>query len=306
MCKPLDSSGNLFEEQKVFDVVVWGAPAVRQNVDDVRGLIVPTPTGANVTLGDIADVNVVPNATVIRHESVESFLDVIASTADRNVESVASDIDAALADLSFPIEYHARLLGGYAEEREAQSRVISVVIAALIGIFVFLQAAFSSWRLALMVFVSLPLAVAGGVIAILITGAEASLGSVVGIIALIALATRGTVLLIRRYEDREAGGEAFGIDLIAGGTSELMLPTTGPILAVAALFIPLAAASGFAGLEIVGPMAIVILGGLITTSLLLLFVLPAVYLRWGHIENPDTTAHDLFESELRGAAQGGE
>lgn len=298
--------GNLFEEQKVFDVVVWGAPAIRQSVEDVRALVVPTPSGANVALGDVADVDVAPNATVIRHEAAESFLDVIASTGDRDIQDIAADIDAALAELTFPIEYHARLLGGYAEERAAQSRVLSVVVAALIGIFVFLQAAFSSWRLALMVFASLPLAVAGGVIAILITGAEASLGSVVGIIAIIALATRGTVLLIRRYEDREADGVPFDGELVAGGTREVLVPTVGPILALAAVFIPLAAASGFAGLEIVGPMAIVILGGLISTSLLLLFVLPAVYLRWGHIENPDTTAHDLFQGELRGAAQGGD
>ncbi|MFW2340571.1 MAG: efflux RND transporter permease subunit [Acidimicrobiia bacterium] len=298
--------GNLFEEQKVFDVVVWGAPAIRQTVDDVRALMVPTPTGANVALGDLADVEVVPNATVIRHEAVESFLDVVASTGDRAIEDVAADIDSALAGLSFPIEYHARLLGGYADERAAQSRVISVVVAALIGIFIFLQAAFSSWRLALMVFISLPLAVAGGVVVIVISGAEASLGSVVGIIAIIALATRGTVLLIRRYEDREADGEAFGVELIAGGTSEVLLPTFGPILALAAVFVPLAVAGGFAGLEIVGPMAIVILGGLISTSLLLLFVLPAAYLRWGYIEDPDRTAHDLFEGELRDAAMGGE
>jgi Cu/Ag efflux pump CusA len=298
--------GNLFEEQKVFDVVVWGAPAIRQTVDDVRAVMIPTPGGTNVTLGEVADVRVVANETVIRHEAAESYLDVIVSTTDGEIEETAADIDSALTQVSFPLEYHAQVLGGYAEERAAQTRIITVVVAALIGIFVFLQAAFSSWRLALIVFFSLPLALTGGVLAILFTGAEATLGSVVGIIAIITLATRGTVLLIRNYEEREAGGETFGVDLIAGGTKELLLPTLGPIVALAAVFVPLAVASGLGGLEIAGPMAIVILGGLITTTLLLLFFVPAVYLRWGHITDPDTTAHDLFERATLTAGPGGE
>ena len=113
-------------------------------------------------------------------------------------------------------------------------------------------------------------------------------------------------MLIRNYEEREAAGETFGVDLIAGGTKELLLPTLGPIVALAAVFVPLAAASGLGGLEIAGQMAIVILGGLITTTLLLLFFVPAIYLRWGHITDPDTTAHDLFERETLTAGPGGE
>ncbi|MDF1596374.1 MAG: efflux RND transporter permease subunit [Acidimicrobiia bacterium] len=94
--------GNLFEEQKVFDVVVWGAPAIRQTVDDVRAIQIPTPGGTVVTLGDVADVSVEPNATVIRHEAVESYLDVLAAVDGRNIEDVAAEIDDGLAKLALP------------------------------------------------------------------------------------------------------------------------------------------------------------------------------------------------------------
>ncbi|MDF1598027.1 MAG: efflux RND transporter permease subunit [Acidimicrobiia bacterium] len=187
------------------------------------------------------------------------------------------------------------MLGGYAVERDAQSRVIAVVVAALIGIFVFLQAAFSSWRLALLVFAALPLALSGGVLAVAASGAEVSLGSVAGLVAIVGLATHGTVLLIRNYEEREQRGEPFGGQLVVDGTTELLMPALVPLVGLAALFIPAAAASSMAGLEIVGPMAIVVVGGLITTALLLGVVVPSFYLHWGYIANPDTTAHDLFE-----------
>ena len=115
--------GNLFEDQKVFDVVVWGAPGIRQTVDDVRGMLISTPSGANVTLEEVGDVRVVPNVAMIRHESVATYLDVTAGVVDREVTEVAADIDVALAQVSFPLEYHAEVLGGFADEREARSRV---------------------------------------------------------------------------------------------------------------------------------------------------------------------------------------
>lgn len=287
--------GNLFEEQKVFDVVVWGAPAIRQTVEDVEGILIPTPSGLTVTLADVADVRVVPNATVIRHESVESYLDIIADIGNRDIADVAAEIDESLSNTVFPLEYHAEVLGGFAVDRAATSRVIAVVVAALIGIFVFLQAAFASWRLAILVFATLPLALSGGVLAIALTGLEATLGSIAGLVAIIGLAARGTVLLIRNYEGRERRGEAFGEELVVAGTAELLVPTVVPLAGLAAVFIPLAATSRMAGLEVVGPMAFVVIGGLITTLLLTLVVVPAAYLRWGNIEKPDTTADDLFD-----------
>jgi Cu/Ag efflux pump CusA len=289
--------GNLFEEQKVFDVVVWGAPAIRQTVDDVRDMLIPTPSGENVTLADIAEVRVVPNQTVIRHESVEPYIDVKMGVVDRDLADVAADIDGMLAGISFPLEYHAEVLGGFSVEREANSRVIAVVVTALIGMFVFLQAAFSSWRLALLVFATLPMAVSGGILAVLITDREVALGSIAGLVAVVGLAARETVLLVRKYEARERQGKSFGESLIVEGTTEMLLPTLAPVAALAAVFLPLAIASGISGLEIVGPMAVVVLGGLVATLLLTLLVVPAFYLRWGFIEEPDTTGYDLFERD---------
>jgi Cu/Ag efflux pump CusA len=290
--------GNLFEDQKVFDVVVWGAPGIRQTVDDVRDLLIPTPSGASVTLGEVGDIRVVPNVAMIRHESVATYLDVRAGVVDRDLTDVAADVDVALAQVPFPLEYHAEVLGGFADQREARSRVVAVIVAALIGIFVLLQAALNSWRLAFLLFATLPMALTGGVFALLITGRQATLGSVAGLVALVGLAARATILMIQNYQERERAGEQFGPDLIVGGTTDLIVPTLVSPLAMVAVFLPVVIAGPLAGLEIVGPMAVVILGGLITTVLLALIVVPAFYLRWGFVKEPDTDADDLFDDEL--------
>lgn len=298
--------GNLFEEQKVFDVVVWGAPGIRQTVDDVRGMMIPTPSGATVTLGDVADVRVVPNVAVIRHESVANYLDVIAGVVDRDVAGVAADIDMALTQIAFPLEYHAEVLGGFAEARDARSGVIAVIIAALVGIFVLLQAALNSWRLAILVFATLPMAVTGGVLAILVDGRQATLGSIAGLVALVGLAARATILMVQNYQQREKSGEPFGTQLVVGGTIDLLVPTLASLVAIAVVFLPLALAGSLTGLEIVGSTAYVVLGGLVTTALFMFVVLPAFYLRWGFVKVPDTVADGLLDRELHEIAMGGD
>ncbi len=285
--------GNLFEDQKVFDVLVWGEPGLRESVEDVREMFIPTPVGVNVTLAEVADVRVVPNVAVIKHESVSTYVDVIATLGSRDVAALLADIDVALDDVAFPIEYHAEVLGGFTAEAEAKSRTMSVVVAALIGMFVVLQAAFGSWRLAILVFATLPVVPAGGVLAIAITGGEVTLGAVAALLGLAGLAARFTILLVHGYQDRERSGEPFGSDLIVGVTSELLAPTLAPVAGLAVLFAPLAFAGSRAGLETVGPMAIVVLGGLAALALYSTVFLPAFYLRWGFVKEPDTVGQDL-------------
>ncbi len=190
--------GNLFEQQKVFDVVVWGAPELRDTESDVSSLLIDTPRGGLVPLGEVADVRTVDNPSVIRHESVQTYVDVTASVSDRGVGDVADDVDAALAQVEFPLEHHAELLGGFADEQAARSRVIAVAVAALIGVFLLLQAAFASWRLAIVAFLTLPVALAGGALAALIGGGDITLGTLAGFIAVLTLAVRFNVNLVKR------------------------------------------------------------------------------------------------------------
>jgi Cu/Ag efflux pump CusA len=286
--------GNLFEEQKVFDVAVWGTPEIRASEEDVQNLLIDTPRGGLVPLGEVADVRIVPNESVIRHESVESYVDVGANVSGRTVGAVASDVERALGQVEFPIEHHATVLGGFEDAATARSTVISVAVAGLIVIFLLLQAAFGSWRLAAFTFAAMPMALAGGVLAALITGEGLTLGSAAGLVAVLGLAVRGTVVLVRHYQQLQRGGEEFGPELVIRGTGDRITPIVTSALASVAALIPFAVSGGAAGLEIVGPMSAVILGGVVTSTLLNLVVIPAVYLQFGSIAAPDTSAEDLL------------
>jgi Cu/Ag efflux pump CusA len=285
--------GNLFEEQKVFDVAVWGVPEIRQSETDVENLLIDTPDGTLVPLGEVADVRLEPNLAVIRHESVDSYVDVTANVSGRDVGDVAGDVDGALQQVEFPLEHHAEVLGGFAEEAATASDVLAVAVAALIAIFLLLQAAFASWRVAILAFAALPLALVGGAVAAAIAGGDVTLGSAAGFVAVLGLAARGSIALIRHYQQRQREGEAFGADLVTGGTRDRIVPIVTTAVASAAVFIPFAVSGGSAGLEIVGPMSIVVLGGLVTATLVNLVVLPAMYLRFGFVAEADTSADDI-------------
>ena len=301
--------GNLFESQKVFDVIVWGTPELRESVEDVMALPIATPSGENVALSEVARVAVVPNLSVIRHESVSTYVDVIADPGSRPASDVRADVAAAIASVSFPLEYHAEVYGVYADEAQLGSGYLPVVLAALFGIFILMQAAFSSWRLATMLFLTVPMALAGGIIAMIVTGTDFSLGSVAALVALLGLAIRTAILLIQTYQRRERAGAEFGAELVIGATSDQIGMILAPLAAVVALFIPVGIASGQAGLEVVGQMAWVIVGGAITTAVYALVVLPAFYLKWGLVTEPDTVADDLtdlLDVELTDLGTGGE
>lgn len=279
--------GLLFEDQKVFEVVVWGSPEIRRNITDIENLQIDTPGGGLVALGDIADVRVAPTPSVVSHESVQRSLDVGATVGGRSVADVTADIETRLQDVSFPLEYHAEVLDDQAEQRAADGRTVSFAVAAAVGIFLLLQAAFGSWRLASVVFLALPMALVGGVLGVFVTGGEITLGSLMGFFVVLGIAARHAITSTSRYlhlERRE--GEAFGPGLVLRGARERFVPLVTTSLGAAAALLPLAVMSG-PGLEIVQPMAVVILGGLVTSALLNLFVVPALYLRFGAVAEAD-------------------
>ncbi len=287
--------GNLFEQQKVFDVVVWGAPEIRRSEADIEDLLVDTPGGGHVRIGDVAEVSIVPNPTVIRHESVSTYTDVTVDVRGRDVATVAQDVDAVLEQVEFPLEHHAEVMGGFDERQADQARFIGIAVIAAITVFLLLQAAFRSWRLAAMSFSTLPLAVAGGGVAALLTGGTLTLGSIAGLVAVVGFAARAVILLIRRFQKLEHDeGMAFGPELVVRGTRQSMAPTVVAALAAALVLAPIAVAGSVAGLEIVQPMAVVVLGGLVTTVVLNLFVVPALYLRYGFSPDRDDWADELF------------
>ena len=160
--------------------------------------------------------------------------------------------------------------------------MLGFAVAAAIGVFLLLQAAFRSWRLAILAFLALPAALVGGVLAAFAGGGLTSLGSMAGLLAVFAIAARNGVLLINHYQHLEQHeGEVFGIELVLRGARERLAPILITAIATGLALLPFVVLGDIAGLEIVHPMAIVILGGLVTSTLLSLFVIPALYLRFG-------------------------
>jgi CzcA family heavy metal efflux pump len=271
--------GYLFKEQKIYEVVVWGAPEARQSLTNLRDLWVEKSDRTHTRLGDIADVSIVSTPTVIRHERIAPYVDVVANVAGRDPGSVADEVEDQLEKIKFPLEYHPELLGEYAELQSAQRHMLSVAIAAVIGIFLLLQACFRSWRLALIAFFAIPASIAGGVLAALVSGGVMSLGSIVGFLAVLGIAARNGILLITRYQHLEGQERvSFGLDLVLRGAREALLPILTSSAAIVAALLPIVILGRMPGLEIVQATAIVIIGGLIASTLVTLFVIPALYL----------------------------
>ena len=280
--------GSLFEQQKVFDVVVWGTPETRSSLGSVRDLLIDTAGGGHVRLGDVASVAVAPTAAVIRHQDLSRSLDITANVEGRSAEDVRADVETAIGALTYPLEYHAELVGDDAERSGATRRAVAIAVAAAIGLFLLLQAALGSWRLAAAAFVMIPLAVAGCVLATMATGAVFSLGSLAGCVATLVLIARFAVVSLRHDQQlQRQTGDPLDISLVRRGAQDRFVPITTTATALALGMLPFAVSGGAAGQEILRPMATAIIGGVIAAALLAAFVLPVLYLRFAPVMVPE-------------------
>jgi Cu/Ag efflux pump CusA len=279
--------GSLFQEQKVFDVVVVGTPETRRSLTDIQELPIETPEGSYVRLGDVAQVSVVPGLDVIRHEDVSRYLDIHANVRGRSVSDVAGAVKEALKGVNFPPEGHAELVGDYARRQSEHLRFYVVTVAAAVGVLLLLQAALRSWRLAAATFLALPSALAGGLL-IALTHRTVTIGALVGFFSVFAVACRQAMLLVSRFQDLERRNPGTPRqELVERGVLERLLPTVLTALGMLALAAPLLVVGNVAGTEIARPLVVVVLGGLLTSSLFSLVVMPAAYLRFAGELRPD-------------------
>ena len=288
--------GSLYEGQKIFEVVVRGTPATRSSLSGVRDLVIDTPSGGHVRLGDVANVTIGSKPTVIKREDVSRRIDITASVSGRSVSDVTTDVQSRLKDVEFPLEYHAALLGDHAEQQAALGMLLAVAIAAALGVFLLLQAAFAGWRLAGFTFVALPFALSGGVLLTVLVDGELSLGSLAGLLLVLGVAGRGTIALIRRYRRMRDDGAEFGPGLVVRGTHDALGGVVATAGALALFFLPVLFFGTAAGLEIVHPMAVTVLGGLVTSTVLVLLVVPALYLAFGARRGEAVTDTALAET----------
>jgi len=285
--------GFLFEQQKIYDVVVWGAPETRHSISNLENLWVGRSDRQNVRLGDVAEVRIVPTPAVLKHEAIAPYVDVVANVAGRDLGSVADEVEDVLDKMQFPLEHNPKLLGEHVERQAVEERILSVTIAAVIGIFLLLQACFASWRLAGVGMLALPAALAGGLLAVLASGATVSLGSLVGFIAVLGIAVRNGMLLIDHYRTLERSGMPLGPELVIRGARERVVPTVASAAAIFAALLPIAVLGRVAGLELLHPMTLVIFGGLAASTAVTLLVMPALYLVAGGSAKGEPAAASL-------------
>jgi Cu/Ag efflux pump CusA len=216
-------------------------------------------------------------------------MDVRADVRGRGLSAVQDDVRQRLRGAAFPFEYHAEVIPASADVVNPSGRFVSLAIAAAIGIFLLLQTALGSWRLAALVAVTLPLALVGGLVVALVHGRALSLGEAVGLFTVFGLAVRGAILLLRRFEHLEREEqEPPGPAVVVQGTRDRLAPIVITAAVTAAAMLPAAVIGDVAGNEVTQPMALVVLGGLVTSTLLNLYILPTLYLHYGH--HPGTRA----------------
>jgi CzcA family heavy metal efflux pump len=276
--------GEFYEDQRLFDVVVWGAPEVRRNLGAIRALQVPVANGGLVPLASVAHVEVTPTPNEITRENGSRRIDVTSNVRGRDLGAVARDIESRLAAVGFQQGYYAEVLGEYAERQASSTRLTLLGIGAVIAIFLILLADFGTPRVATLVFLTLPFALVGAIVAAFLTGGVLSLGSLVGLVTVIGISARNGIMLVSHYRHLEqVEGVPFGRGLVMRGSEERLAPILMTALATALALVPIVVGGSRAGYEIEHPLAVVILGGLTTSTLLNLFIVPALYLKYGRV-----------------------
>jgi Cu/Ag efflux pump CusA len=284
--------GSVFVDQQVFEVVVVGVPEIRANLSDMQNLLIETPRSGLVKLADLATVQIAANPSTIKHEAVARSIDVRLNV-DGDVSDALGEINAVIANVDFPLEHHAVVLGDHADRSDSRTRFILVVIGIALAIFLLFQSAFSSWSMALALFIAMPTALAGGAVAALLDGGTVTIGSVVGFIAVLAIAIRFTMVIVRTYQhpDPDHISEVpapSSREQVISGARRRLVPIATTVVVVILVLLPILIGGSRAGSEILHPMAVVMVGGLLTAAAFALYVVPALYLQCSPIARTAT------------------
>lgn len=274
--------GDLFQGGRAYDVHVWSTPETRNSVTALAEVPISTPDGTTVRLGDVATIAVGPTPNAVERIKGSRKIDVGGNVKGADLSSVVREVENRLKGVTLPAGVHLEIAGESSEFGAAQARLGLYGLAAGVVILMLLQAGSGQTRLALLLFASLPMALVGGIIAARLTGGVITLGSLVGFLTVFGIAARNGILMISHFQHLERyEGMAFGRELVIRGASERLAPILMTASATGLALVPLVVMGDLPGHEIEYPMAVVILGGLVTSTLLNLFVLPSLYLKFG-------------------------
>jgi Cu/Ag efflux pump CusA len=278
--------GRVFDRGAAFDLVVKLDPSVAVDFERIADLPVHTPAGQAVPLRVLADVRRETGANMILRENVQRRIVVSSNVAGRDLGSVVDDIRAAVdAQVPMPDGYRVEYGGQFESQQSATERLLVLGAAVIAGLFMILVVAFGRARDALLVMLNLPLALIGGVAGVFLAGGVLSVASIIGFITLFGIATRNGIMLVTHIRHlMEEEGVADFREAVERGARERLIPILMTAMAAGLALIPLALGGGESGSEIQTPMAIVILCGLATSTLLNMVVVPTLYLRYARLQ----------------------
>jgi len=276
--------GRIFDRGTAFDLVVkLDSAAAAADFDRISDLPIDTPTGAVVAVRLLADVRREQGPNMVLRENVQRRIVISSNVAGRDLGSVVTDIQAAVAQaVPMPMGYRVEYGGQFESEEAASQRLSGLGVLVIAGLFMLLVLAFGRARDAVVVMVNLPLALIGGVVGVFLAGGVLNVATTIGFITLFGIATRNGIMLISHIRNLITVEGVSDVRVaVERGARERLIPILMTAMAAGLALIPLALSGGKSGSEIQTPMAVVILCGLITSTLLNMFVVPALYLRYG-------------------------
>lgn len=270
--------GEIYKDQNIFGVIVRGETGLHSDLRTLSELMIDTPAGGQVPLGNVAQLTIVPAPNEIKREAASRRIDITCNVDGRDLASVATDIErAVLANVNFKTGYHPEFLGEYAEAKASRNRLLLLSIASIIAISVILYIDFQSWKLVGLILCTLPLALLGGVLGVHASGGILSLGSLVGFVTVLGIAARNAIMLISHYRHlATTEGVTNHRELVMRGAEERLAPIMMTALTTGLALVPLILTGEIPGQEIEYPLGLVILSGLTTATLVNLVILPIV------------------------------
>ena len=293
VCLAGEAVSQVDEKGKSFDLTVRVKDNLRDEMEKIRNLMIDTGDGQKIPLNYVAEIRSAMGPNTISRENVKRKIVISANVADRDLRSVVNDIQAQVdAQIKLPEGYHIEY-GGQFESEQAASRTLALTsFMSIVVIFLLLYHEFRSVKESAIILINLPLALIGGVFALLITTGEVSIPAIIGFISLFGIATRNGMLLISHYNHLQQE-EGYGVyDSVIRGSLDRLNPILMTALSSALALIPLALSGDLPGNEIQSPMAKVILGGLLTSTFLNGFIIPIVYLMMHHNQQPKTSDNE--------------
>ena len=293
VCLAGEAVSQVYEKGKSFDLTVRVKDNLRDEMEKIRNLMIDTGDGQKIPLNYVAEIRSAMGPNTISRENVKRKIVISTNVADRDLRSVVNDIQAQVdAQIKLPEGYHIEY-GGQFESEQAASRTLALTsFMSIVVIFLLLYHEFRSVKESAIILINLPLALIGGVFALLITTGEVSIPAIIGFISLFGIATRNGMLLISHYNHLQQE-EGHGVyDSVIRGSLDRLNPILMTALSSALALIPLALSGDLPGNEIQSPMAKVILGGLLTSTFLNGFIIPIVYLMMHHNQQPKTSDNE--------------